>query len=344
MHYWILLLLIPWIAFAQTPAPEPEPTPMELPDVPPGEVFMAKDLPIASAVDRLVMAVTHTGSRAEAWKSLVKPTDKIGLKVSAAGGETFSTHREIVDAVVAGLNDAGIASTSIIVWDRDAADLKAAGFVEKRGGYRVRWPYPGKGYSPKNVYVSMVLGKLIWGDLDFTKRRTIFEINPLDKVDDNLSSNSHFARILTDDVTKVINLPVLSSHASCGVAGALYNMTIPNVDNWRRFTTTFGESDPAIAEIYSDPMVMDKVVLHIMDGLIAQFAGGPESQPNYAVTHGTIYASKDPVALDSIALKRIDEWRARAKLKPVTEDARYLRSAREYGLGNPGNNTAKSLP
>lgn len=327
--------------------PEPEATPMALPEVPTGEVFQVRDPAavsnyrvdsgrVRSAVNRLVMAVTHTSSPAEAWRSLVKPSDRVGLKVSAAGRELFSTHPAIVNAVVAGLNEAGVPSSQIVVWDRDADDLRAAGFVERAGSYRVRAPYPGKGYSKKNVYASMVLGKLIWGDLDFSRRKSFLELSPNEKMNDNLSSSSHFATVLTNDVTKVVNLPVMSAHASCGLAGALYNMTIPNVDNWRRFTTAFGEADPAIAEIYSDPVVSNKVVLNIMDGLRAQFAGGPEAQPNYQVEFGTIYASKDPVALDTVALKKIDQWRSMAKMRAAALDATYLRTAREYGLGNAG--------
>lgn len=331
--------------------PEPEATPMALPETPIGEVFQVRDPEMISdyridagrvrlAVNRLVMATTHTASPADAWRSLVKPTDRVGLKVSAAGRELFSTNQAIVNAVVAGLNAAGVPSSQIIVWDRDAEDLRAAGFIEKPGGYRVRAPYPGRGYSKKNVYASMVLGKLIWGDLDFSRRKSFLELNPDEKMNDNLSSSSHFATVLTNDVTKVVNLPMMSAHASCGLAGALYNMTIPNVDNWRRFTTAFGEADPAIAEIFSDPVVSDKVVLNIMDGLKAQFAGGPEAQPNYQVEFGTIYASKDPVALDTVALKRIDQWRSMAKMRAAALDATYLRTAREYGLGNAGGTVA----
>ena len=46
-----------------------------------------------------------------------------------------------------------------------------------------------------------------------------------------------------------------------------------------------------------------------MDGLLAQYAGGPESQPNYAFPFATLYASKDPVAIDAIALRQLEEWR-----------------------------------
>ncbi|HEX8372756.1 MAG TPA: DUF362 domain-containing protein [Chthoniobacterales bacterium] len=363
MRAGFLLLLLASAAWAQvdpqkaapgaSPA-EPEPTPMALPPAPVGEVFavqnpgmitsyQADDASVKQAVDRLVIAVTKQPTAAAAWSSLVKPTDRVGLKISAAGQQYFSTHHAVVNAVVAGLQQAGISNDRIIVWDRNADDLKQAGYREKPGSYRVRWPYPGRGYAPKSIYVSSVLGQLIWGDLEFTRRYSTFELDPNEKPKDNLSSNSHYALVLANEVDKVINLPVLSAHANCGLAGALYNMTIPNIDNWRRFTSGFAQSDPAIPEMYADPIISGKVVLTIMDGLIAQFAGGPEFHPNYAVHHATLYASRDPVALDTVAIKQIDQWRVRAKMRPNETDASYLQTAREYGLGNAGAAEVKML-
>jgi hypothetical protein len=75
-----------------------------------------------------------------------------------------------------------------------------------------------------------------------------------------------------------------------------------------------------------------------MDGLIAQYAGGPQSQPNYATHHATLYASKDPVALDTDALKRLEEWRARASLPVIGQQAAYIGFASQLGLGNAAPN------
>jgi len=44
-------------------------------------------------------------------------------------------------------------------------------------------------------------------------------------------------------------------------------------------------------------------------------------------------ASKDPVAIDSIALRQIEEWRAKEKLPSLKEAAGYLPIAVQYGLG-----------
>jgi hypothetical protein len=107
-------------------------------------------------------------------------------------------------------------------------------------------------------------------------------------------------------------------------------MTIQNVDNWRRFAQS---PDPTLCELYDDARLGRKVVLNIMDGLVAQFAGGPEFQPNYAWTYATIFASKDPVALDATALREIDAWRAQAKLPPLAPRATYLQTAESMGIG-----------
>jgi hypothetical protein len=75
-----------------------------------------------------------------------------------------------------------------------------------------------------------------------------------------------------------------------------------------------------------------------MDGLVAQYAGGPQSQPNYAVHHATLYASKDPVALDAIALKRLEQWRVRASLPAIGHRADYVGFASALSLGNAATN------
>jgi uncharacterized protein (DUF362 family) len=80
------------------------------------------------------------------------------------------------------------------------------------------------------------------------------------------------------------------------------------------------------------------VVFNLMDGLIAQYAGGPQPQPNYAIHHATLYASKDPVALDAIALKYFEQWRTRGSLPAIGSLAAYVSYASQIGLGNSAPN------
>ena len=256
----------------------------------------------------------------------------MGIKVSTAGAPYCVSHTGVVEAIVAGLEQAGVSRKKIIVWDRDAETLRSAGF-DGRGGYTVRAIDPPRGYDREAAFTAPVLGKLIWGDLLFREKVRRTDGKRASEAD-QLSSQSHFASILTREVTKVINVPVLSEEAGCGIAGALYNMTLPNVDNWRRFLQFDASNTESIASLYADPHIAPKVVLHIMDALVAQYAGGPGFQPNYAFSHGTIYASRDPVALDSLGLSKLEEWRKPAKLAPIGVRAEWLQSAEQLGLGH----------
>jgi uncharacterized protein (DUF362 family) len=281
-------------------------------------------------VNRLVLAVTGQPDLARAWGSLVSPGDKIGIKISAAGGELFTTHRDIVNAIVDGLVAAGHARSSIVVWDQSLEGIKEAGYRPDKEGYQLKAIAPRDGYDPKAVFSAPLTGKLIWGDLQFRSDRGTI---PLRSDQEATSDDSHFARILSSEVTKIINVPVMSDSATCGIAGCLYNMTIPNIDNWRRFAQSrYGNT--AIAEIYRMPIIGQRVVLNIMDGLVAQYAGGPQSQPNFAVHHATILASKDPVAIDALAVRQIEEWRAKARLAPITPLAQHVQAAGQLRIGN----------
>jgi len=277
----------------------------------------------------LVLAVTHQPDIASAWRSLVKPNDRVGIKISAAGGELFTTHRDIVNAIVDGLVVAGQSRQSIIVWDKSLGGAKEAGYTESEG-YQLRSIPPRDGYDPKAMISAPFLGNLIWGDYEYFGNRAM----PLLSETENTSSISHLSKIVANEVTKIINLPVLSDNVRNGLAGCLYNVTIPNIDNWRRFGVPPDFGATSIPEIYADPHIGQKVVLNLMDGLLAQYAGGPESQPGYAFPFATLYASKDPVAIDAIALRHLEEWRAKRKVPPIKRLGAHVQVAAQDGLGN----------
>jgi uncharacterized protein (DUF362 family) len=290
---------------------------------------------VREMVNRLVLAVTGQPDIAKAWGSLVSPSDRVGIKISAAGGELFTTHHDIVNAIVDGLAAAGHPRGSIIVWDRSLGGIKEAGYRPGVDGYQVKAVAPHDGYDAKATLSASLAGKLVWGDFEYvgdTGKMPLF-------ADAEATSNvSHFSKIISSEVDKVINVPVMSVSETNGIAGCIYNMTIPNIDNWRRFAQGSRFGAESLAEIYANPLIANKVVFNLMDGLIAQYAGGPQPQPNYAVHHATLYASRDPVALDAVALKRLEEWRKRGSLRPVGPVAAYIDFASQLGLGNSATN------
>jgi uncharacterized protein (DUF362 family) len=290
-------------------------------------------------VDEVVTSVTGQPTVAAAWASLVRPSDIIGIKVCANGAPLFSTHPEVVESIIDGLRQAGVPPENIVVWDREAKLLKRAGFHFHKGGYRVMWNEDN--YDPQTALSSPVTGRLIYGDLLFVGKPRLnlkTELNADDKNKKfsrpNMSNESHLSLVLSKVVTKVVNVPVLSDNVYCGLSGALYNMTVQNVDNWRRLIDEPVRGDPEIAEMYADPRISEKVVLHIMDGLVALYAGAPFGDANYAVQFGKIYASEDPVALDAVAAKQLDSWRVQAKMNPASKIAKYIQTASQYQIGN----------
>ena len=318
---------------------------------------------VHAMVDRLVVAVTGKESVASAWRSLVDPKDIVGIKINATGGDLGSTHRAVVEAIIDGLRDAGVPTGNILVWDRDAAGLRTAGYLDYKGRstlpVAVEGIEPRIGYDPKEVYTAPFLGKLMWGDLqfkgvaipaDFELRADDSFADPLTRsasptpdprsknaqalADQNLSNASHYANILSRRVTKIVNVPFFSDNYFAGLGGALYNVTIPDVDNWRRLVGPPRYGVQAIPELYSDPRLGGKIVLNLMDGLVAQIAGGPYFQPLYARNYATLYASKDAVALDSVALRLIEGWRVQAQLPKLGDTAAHVKTAAEAGLGN----------
>jgi len=336
------------VATQPTVAPQPTPVPARsyvyrIEDSDAIADYEANSAVVRHMVDDLVMAATGEPTVSSAWGTFVKPSDVVGIKVCTNGAPLFSSHPAVINAIVAGLADAGVPPQNIVVWDREERLLKAAGFRPRNAGYRLMWSEGN--YDPKAVITAPISGKLIYGDLLFMAKmpdtlRGELRENPVEtekkkpRTMDNLSDESHLSSVLTRVVTKVINVPVLSDNLFCGLSGALFNMTIQNLDNWRRLVQDPVNGDPSIPEAYADPRVGDKVVFQIMDGLIALYAGAPIGDANYAVHYGTLYASKDPVAMDAVALRKIDEWRIGAQMEPASKTAKYLQTAFSYGLGN----------
>lgn len=365
--FLLLLALLPLPAGrGQEDEPPAEPSPLPArstvflahDDAAVTEGYAANPGRIRAMVARLIPAAAGTGGEGgapRAWRELgVNARDVVGIKVAAAGGAAAPARRAVVAGIVESLLAAGHAREKILVWDRDEEDLRAAGFI---GSGWTLCPVaaiaPQDGWDPQGIYTAPVLGKLIWGDLLFrglsprslTAARTEAdtgttadgrkrpETGPAGPAE-NLSNVSHWATILTRRVTKVVNVPTLSDGAHTGVAGALHNVTLPDLDNWRRFAGAPRWGNPTVGELWGEPALRGKVVLNVMDGLIGQFAGGPVFQPLYAQRHATIYASRDPVALDAVALRYLELWRAGRGLPALEKDAGHIHTAALLGLGH----------
>ena len=67
-------------------------------------------------------------------------------------------------------------------------------------------------------------------------------------------------------------------------------------------------------------MIREKTVLHILDGIKALYHGGPGIRnPQFVWEHKTMYFATDPVALDRVGWKVIDEKRQQVGMKSIAE-------------------------
>src|SRR6184192_2916129 len=148
-------------------------------------------------VNRLVLAVTGQSDVTKAWASLVSPSDRVGIKISAAGGELFTTHHDIVNAIVDGLAATGHPRSSIIVWDRSLGGVKEAGYRSAVDGYQLKAIAPHDGYDAKAVISAPLAGKLVWGDFDYVGN---IGKMPLFADADATSNVSHFCKIISNEV------------------------------------------------------------------------------------------------------------------------------------------------
>lgn len=330
---FFLFLACVLTAVAQQPAPARKSEvfyAMETTALGPGRVVSRPT--VRRMVDSLVCRITGKRTAAEAWRTMVTPADRVGIKVSASGRSVSGVNPEVALAVAEGLVEAGVPAKNIVVWDRNIEDLLAAGYDRKSKLYTLEGIDPKTGYDPKAQVSAPVIGKLIWGDSKFGDKK-ISRFSDMLTTSDQLSSTSFFAKILSTEVTKVINIPSLTDSFMTGVNGALANMTLSNLDNWRRFAKSSVEGDSYIAEIYADPTIHDKVVLTILDGLVLQYAGGPFPDGNFAVDYFSIFASRDPVAIDATAVRLIEELRLAHKMPSIRLMSAYVEAAEMLGLG-----------
>jgi len=317
-------------------------------------------------VDNALLKLTSATDLGTAWTRLgITPQDIVGIKITTMGGPLLSTHRSIVQAICDGLRAAGVPAAHIIIWDKDASDMESAGYAPVESDdsrVAIASVFPGTGYDPDAVYKTNILGTLIWGDSEFIRRdddlfsaagaavkakaygdNDTMSTTPSAGEDELIgttapqtSNRSHFARLVTTICTKIINVPVLTDNPYIGINGCLGSLALASVDNNRRFQGDPGYGDPAIDEIMSNPYLRRKVVVHILDALVSQYAGGPRFDPVFTKSIGAIYVSRDPVAIDSLVLRRLEQWRAadkQGRIDPIGKMASHVHSATLYNLG-----------
>jgi len=267
--------------------------------------------PIRAMMRRGMTALTGAEDWAEAWRVFFEPGDVVGIKVNPVGAPHVISSAEVIYEIVDGLKSAGVKVRDVIVYDRYRRDFLAAGFdkllpegVRQSSGsdHYDLVQLDINGYDPEH-YLEMAL------------------VTPGQDPANPEARRSYVARFLTRDVNKLVNLAVLKDHQSAGVTLALKNLSHGLVNNVYRShsTPTLNACGTFIPAVVNLPVIRQKTVLNILDGIKALYHGGPGSDARFVWEHKTLYFATDPVALDRTGWKAIDEKRLQSGMSVVAE-------------------------
>jgi len=291
------------------------------------EAFQPRPEKIRIMVNRAILQLTGKTNLALAWRSFVSTQDIVGIKVFSAPGPRSGTRPAVVAPVIEGLLAAGVPPQKIIIWDKQLVDLRQAGFLDLAQRYKVRLAGSfNAGYDEKVFYEKELIGKLIWGDLEFGRKG------------DGVGRKSFVSKLLTREITKIISISPLLNHNLAGVNGHLCSLALGSVDNTIRFESQAERLAIAVPDIYNLPELNDHVVLNITDALIGQYEGEQRSLLHYSTPLNQIWFSKDPVALDVLAIQELDRERLASKMPEDKKNTELYQNASlllELGVSDP---------
>lgn len=291
------------------------------------DAFQPRADHVQTMLRRGLIQLTGEKNIQAAWLRLVSTQDIVGLKVYSRPGANSGTRPAVAEAVARGLIAAGIPAQNIIIWDRDEADLREAGYFQLATELNIRIASATRaGWDMTNFYDTPLIGNLVFGDLEFEKKG------------DGVGRKSFVSKLVSQQMTKIINITPLLNHNEAGVCGNLYSMAMGCADNSYRFEYDPNRLAQAVPEIYALPAVGDKVVLSITDALICQYEGGQRGLLHYSAVLNQLRLSRDPVALDALSIKELDLQRRKAKAPNLRPNAELYRNAAllELGVAEPG--------
>jgi uncharacterized protein (DUF362 family) len=285
-------------------------------------------------IKKAMLDLTGEKDLADAWKLFVKPGETIGLKVNPVAGKQLSTSHAVTQSVVNQLLEAGIKKENIVIWDRREMDLKDAGFTsEKYPGIKISgtelqdekgsfYDENGKLYGERNIDKDWYY----WADVEgeYDSETIPYMING--------GKYSYFSKIVTRDIDKIINIPILKN-AGGSITNAMKNLAFGVISNTGRLHAKLWNE--TCAEVCAFAPVRDKTVLTICDGLRGCFNGGPAANPQFICRYNSILVATDAVALDRIAYDIIAEKRIAEGIQKTAmpESLKFLKYSSDLGLG-----------
>ena len=252
-------------------------------------------------VDKAVCTLAGESDPRRAWLKFIRPEDRVLIKVNCLGTRMLSSMREVVFAIADAVRDAGVQDANIMILDMFASNMM--------GGRYDQQPIAGK--------------MRVLAHKEGTYQKTWVEAGP--------------ARARFSDYylwsTAVINVPPIKDHDLAGVTCTMKNMTFGTVEKPH---LNHAKVNEAVAHLFAHDEIRGRVRLNIADGSRVLYDGGPKFAGSAHALHECIYATCDPVAMDTIAYELIAGLRAENGYKTLAQVGRppkFLQLAEDLGLG-----------
>jgi Domain of unknown function (DUF362) len=268
-----------------------------------------------------MMSLTGERDARAAWSRFFQAEDVVGIKINASGAPGICSLPEVVGEIARNLVAAGVKPDNIWVYERFKHQVDTV-------------PYPA--HLPAGAHVVTADSYLGYDPFTYVDVSFFGE-------DD---TRSNLVRLVSDKLTKIINVPNMKDHSASGVTGCLKNIAYGNFSNVARshqYSDTHTLS--FIGTLAATEPLRSRTVLHINDGLRGVWHAGPFS-PNrkFRFYPKQMLFSTDPVASDRILLDIIEAKRASEKAISVwNRSPETLAKPREFST-NPNLNRFNREP
>ena len=263
---------------------------------------------VREMMERGMRTLTKQKATIDAWKQFFNASDVVGIKVNAGGYPWVVSSPAIVAECIRNLMEIGIKPSNIYIYERFENQLQDVNYV----------PHIPAGV---NIFAAEKANRSV-ENLSYDPNIYV-EANFFGEED----TRSNLMKLVSNTLTKIINIPNVKDHGAVGATGCLKNIAYGSFSNVARthqngMTHTYS----FVGTLAAVEPVKSKTVLQIMDGLRGVWHGGP-----FAPTKKYVFYPKqmlfgtDPVAIDRLLLDIVDnERKARGAMSIWNRDRNSL--------------------
>lgn len=245
---------------------------------------------VRQMMDSGITALTGDARKEDAWARFITPKDVVGIKVNCSGAPRIHSAVEVVAEIAENLIAVGVPAKNIYVYERFESQVTTVNYGKS---------------LPEGVQIHTAEAS----------RGSILGYDPQTYVETSFfgeeDTRSNLMRLVSETLTKIINVPNTKEHQASGVTGCLKNIAyghFSNVDRSHRFEKT--NTRTFIGTLAATEPVRSKVVLNVMDGLRGVWHAGPFStSERFRFYPKQLWFGTDPIAMDRQLIDLIEDKR-----------------------------------